>query len=109
LNDSQAALTKNASRLDHHREPARYFCVVLRLSDHQMDSVLLAAKPIPVRLRDAFLNTVVEIVRPRMGPDGSVGDGDLFRAVKEAQRRHFDPPLDAPGHGHRGAYHPAID
>jgi len=34
---------------------------------------------------DSFLTTVVEIVRPYMEPDGSIGDGHLFRAIKEAQ------------------------
>jgi hypothetical protein len=82
---------------------------VLKLSDSQMDSVLLAARPIPVRLRDSFLATVVEIVRPHVEPDGSVGDGHLHRALRESQKRYFDPPLDAPGHGNRGAHHPPIE
>jgi hypothetical protein len=81
--------------------------LVIRLTDQQMSALVAASKPISRRARDSFLTTVVEIVRPHIEPDGSVGDGHLYRAVREAQRRHYDPPIEIGGQ--RGGHHPGID
>jgi hypothetical protein len=61
----------------------------IRLTDQQMNSLIVAARPTPVDRRDAFLVSIAEALAAKPG----FGDGDVFRAVKEAQRRYFDPPL----------------
>ena len=60
------------------------------LSDSQMDQILLAARPLHVRDRDPFLKAVIDALANGGGP---VGDGDVNRAVRQAQRLFFDPPL----------------
>jgi hypothetical protein len=47
--------------------------------------------PLDVADRAAFLQAVAAALRNRPDP----GDGDVHRACREAQRRFFDPPLDA--------------
>jgi hypothetical protein len=67
----------------------------LALSDNQMDQILLAARPLRLRDRDLFLKEVVAALANGGGP---VGDGDVNRAIRAAQRRYFDPPqLGDPG------------
>jgi hypothetical protein len=64
------------------------------LTDQQIDQILLAARPLARRDRDAFLRAVVDAL-----PNGGTpGDGDLFRILRETQRRFWDPPqLGDPG------------
>ena len=59
----------------------------LKLSDAELDAVLVAARPIPVERRDAFLQDVAALLRGR-----EVGPGTVHRAIEQAQRVHFDPP-----------------
>jgi len=61
----------------------------LRLSDAQLDAIITAAKPIPVGARDAFLREVAAALAGLADP----GDGDVARAIRAVQRKHFDPPL----------------
>jgi hypothetical protein len=61
----------------------------LRLSDAQLDAIITAAKPIPVGARDAFLRDVAAALAGIVDP----GDGDVARAIRTVQRKHFDPPL----------------
>jgi hypothetical protein len=57
-------------------------------------AVFAAAAPINRDHRADFLHVVVDMFPGR----DTVGDGELHRAIVEAQRRYFDPPLDT-GHG----------
>jgi hypothetical protein len=59
----------------------------LALSDSQLDAVLAAAAPLPVTARDQFL---VDLAAALQGQD--LGDGAVYRAIREVQRRHHDPP-----------------
>src|SRR6266568_1982266 len=58
----------------------------LRLSDAQLDAIITAAKPIPVGARDAFLREVAAALAGLADP----GDGDVARAIRAVQRKHFD-------------------
>jgi len=71
----------------------------LALSDEQLDAIMLAAKPLRPHDRDPFLR---EVVAALTNGGGLVGDGDVNRAVRAAQRRFFDPP-DL-GHGDHSKY-----
>jgi hypothetical protein len=66
---------------------------ILHLSNDQLDQVFRAARILPVRDRDAFLQEVANGLRGRV-----IGDGEVFRAVREAQRRFYEAP---PASGHR--------
>ena len=71
----------------------------LKLSDAELDAVLVAARPIPVERRDGFLQDVAALLRGR-----EVGPGSVHRAIEQAQRAHFDPPdLTSGGSGSRRA------
>jgi hypothetical protein len=61
----------------------------LRLSDEQLDQVFRAARPLRLRDRDAFLRMIAARLRDCPEP----GDGEVFRAVREAQKVFYDPPL----------------
>jgi hypothetical protein len=71
----------------------------IRLTDAQLDAVLAAARPLRVADRDAFLQDVAAALQGR--PE--LGDGDVYRAIADVQRRHHDPPLMDHQPGHRRA------
>jgi hypothetical protein len=61
-----------------------------------MDAIMRAAKPIDPDQRSAFLESVVaELAR-----HDTIGDGLIFRVVREQQRRFFRPPIESDHHGH---------
>jgi hypothetical protein len=60
---------------------------MLKLSDQQMDAVLRAAQPLARVDRADFL----EAVAARLAGT-EPGDGEVFRVVREEQRRFFSPP-----------------
>jgi hypothetical protein len=62
----------------------------LRLSDAQLDQVFRAARPLRTRDRSAFLQLIADRLRDYPEP----GDGQVFRAVAEAQRAFYDPPFE---------------
>jgi hypothetical protein len=62
----------------------------IALTDAQLDAVFNAARPLAVADRDAFLQAVAEALQGHR----EIGDGDVARAVREVQRRFFDPPLE---------------
>ena len=66
---------------------------MLRLSDDQLTQIFRAAQPLQVRDRNAFLEAVAERLRNCPEP----GDGQVFRAVAEAQKMFFSPPLEVEG------------
>ena len=61
----------------------------LSLSDQQLDQVWGAARPLAPQDRSKFLEAVAKELRGNVEP----GDGDVYRAIKEAQRKFFDPPI----------------
>ena len=60
----------------------------IRLTDRQLDAVFEAARPLPRASRDAFLLDLAAALADIVDP----GDGDVARAIRAVQRRHFDPP-----------------
>jgi hypothetical protein len=60
----------------------------LRLTDSQITAVFAAARPLAVQDRDPFLQDVASLLAGIADP----GDGDVARAIRVVQRRHFDPP-----------------
>jgi len=62
----------------------------IRLTDAQLDAVFAAAAPLAVQDRDPFLQDVAAALRGIPDP----GDGDVARAIRQTQRKHFDPPLE---------------
>jgi hypothetical protein len=57
----------------------------LRLTDHDFDRLMQAAKPVPVPDRDAFLKDVAA----ELGQHEVVGPGLLHRVISEVQRRYI--------------------
>jgi hypothetical protein len=72
----------------------------IRLSDSQLAAVFDAARPLAVRDRDAFLLDLAAALQAITDP----GDGDVARAIRQVQRKHFDPPqFDERSEPHRRA------
>jgi hypothetical protein len=61
----------------------------LRLTDAQLTHIFAAAAPLAVQDRDGFLLDVAAALAGIADP----GDGDVARAIRQTQRRHFDPPI----------------
>ena len=57
----------------------------LRLTDHDFERLMQAAKPLPVSDRDAFLKDVPA----ELGQHEVVGPGLLHRIISEVQRRYI--------------------
>jgi hypothetical protein len=60
----------------------------LRLTDSQITAIFAAARPLAVQDRDPFLQEVAGLSAGIVDP----GDGDVARAIRTVQRKHFDPP-----------------
>jgi hypothetical protein len=71
----------------------------IRLTDSQLDAVLAAARPLRVADRDALLQEVAAALQGH--PE--LGDGDVYRAIADVQRRHYDPPQLGHDVSHRAA------
>jgi hypothetical protein len=67
----------------------------LRLSDAQLDALMMLAKPLQPSCRDAFLKILAHVLRHRH----DVGDGELHRIASEViwSNRLFDPTLSTGG------------
>src|SRR5262245_18115482 len=63
----------------------------LSVTDAQLDQVFAGAVPIDPRDHAAYLRMIADLLRGVTEP----GDGQVHRAVAEAQRRFFTPPADA--------------
>jgi hypothetical protein len=70
---------------------------ILHLSDDQLDQVFRAARPLPVRDHDAFLQAVADGLRGRTISDGEVFRASVKRSASSTMRRRSD----------RGAAHQA--
>jgi len=62
----------------------------LSFSDDQLTQIFRAAAPLTPDQRLAFLEDLTRELQANHG--GSLGDGLVYRTVREVQRRHFDPP-----------------
>jgi hypothetical protein len=60
----------------------------ISLSDIAMAQLMAACRPLPAVDRTRFLQLVAE----RLNGKREVGDGEIFRLIREAQRAVFDPP-----------------
>ena len=60
----------------------------LRLTDDQLAAVLQAAEPLAVGDRGAFLQDVAAALQGQ-----ELGDGTVYRAIAQAQRQYYDPPI----------------
>jgi hypothetical protein len=59
-----------------------------------------AAAPLPLADRDGFLHAIAEVLQGQ----AEIGDGALFRVLRETQARFWRPELDhAPAQGGRKA------
>jgi hypothetical protein len=64
----------------------------LRLTDAQLSAVLRAAEPLAIGDRGAFLQDVAAALQGR-----ELGDGAVYRAITQAQRKYYDPPILSAG------------
>jgi hypothetical protein len=60
----------------------------LRLTDDQLAAVLRAAEPLAIGDRGAFLQDVAAALQGQ-----ELGDGTVYRAIAQAQRQYYDPPI----------------
>jgi hypothetical protein len=63
----------------------------LRLTDDQLAAVLRAAEPLAIGDRGAFLQDVAAALQGQ-----ELGDGTVYRAIAQAQRQYYDPPILTP-------------
>jgi hypothetical protein len=64
---------------------------LIQLSDSQLEQILRAAVPLAPADRSAFLADVAAALHGQ-----TLGDGAVFRIVREIQERYFRPPEFAP-------------
>jgi len=57
-------------------------------SDAQIDQLLLTLRPLNQLQREALLEDLASTLRAAP----HLGDGQLYRTLRDLQRRHFDPP-----------------
>jgi hypothetical protein len=66
----------------------------IHLSDSQLEQIMRAAAPLAPNDRSAFLADVAAALHGQ-----ALGDGTIFRVIREIQGRYFHPPEFAPGGG----------
>jgi hypothetical protein len=72
----------------------------IKLTDTELDAVLMAARPIAPDRRDAFLQQIAD----ELGKLGDqLGPGAVHRVVRAVQRSYFDPPDITGVHGSKYA------
>ena len=64
----------------------------IHLSDSPLEQILRAAAPLAPNDRSAFLVDVAAALHGQ-----ALGDGAVFRVIREIQGRYFRPPEFAPG------------
>jgi hypothetical protein len=69
----------------------------LNFTDSQLDMVFRAAQPLAPRDRVAFLEDLANVLREAP----HLGDGELYRTIREIQRKHWDAPLAVEASGPR--------
>ena len=60
----------------------------IALTDSQLDAIVRASQPLAPVDRGKFLEAVAEALRGRV-----IGDGAVYLAIAEAQRKYFAPPV----------------
>ena len=63
--------------------------IPLSFSDEQLTQIFRATAPLTPDQRLAFLEDLASSLRQASRP---LGDGLVYRTVREVQRRYFDPP-----------------
>ena len=64
----------------------------IHLTDSQLEQILRAAAPLAPEDRSLFLADVATALRGQ-----ALGDGAVFRVIREIQERYFHPPQFTPG------------
>jgi hypothetical protein len=72
----------------------------VRLSDDELSAVMSAARPLPLELRDPFLQAVAHA----LSACDVVGPGTVHRVCAETQRAFFDAPDFSHGNAGLGKY-----
>jgi hypothetical protein len=70
---------------------------LIQLSDIQLEQIMRAAAPLAPNDRSAFFVEVATALRGQ-----TLGDGAVFRVVREIQERYFRPPELLPASGKYG-------
>jgi hypothetical protein len=65
---------------------------LLSLSDSQITAVMAAAKVLAPPDRSAFLELLAQELATQRVNGAELGDGAVYRVVRELQRRFWDPP-----------------
>jgi hypothetical protein len=60
----------------------------LKLDDAALDAVMLAARPLDVRVRDDFLQAIAA----ELAGCQELGPGTVNRVIRSVVKRYFDPP-----------------
>jgi hypothetical protein len=71
-----------------NKEKAMTDPTIICLSEKQQTAVLNATQPLDPYQREAFMIALVQLLAGRT----AVGDGQLYRMIRELQRIHFVPP-----------------
>jgi hypothetical protein len=71
----------------------------IRLTDEELAAILVAARPLPIDLRDPFLQAVAHALSGKK----MIGPGVVHQVCRELQRQFFDPPDLSRGHAPRWA------
>ena len=61
----------------------------MTLTDDQQMAILRATAPLEQHQRSAFMATLYSLLAGRH----SIGDGELYRFLRELQRQYFSPPI----------------
>jgi hypothetical protein len=61
---------------------------VISFSDHQMDMIRDASRPLDAFVRSAFINAIGQYFFDK----AEVGDGELARCLRELQHEYINPP-----------------
>jgi hypothetical protein len=62
--------------------------IPISLTDDQLEHVFRAARPLALRDREAFLQAVADGLRGK-----TIGDGEVYRAIRTAQRAFYEAPV----------------
>ena len=68
---------------------------MIALTDDELNIVMAAARPLPVRSREGFLLDVAAVLTSY--PAEQRGVGVVYRVAREMQRRHFGAPPNLEG------------
>jgi hypothetical protein len=86
-----ARSVKAAAAADPTPLPAPAPVRPLHLTDDQLTAVMRAAEPLAIGDRGAFL---LDVAAALAGQE--LGDGTVYRAIAQVQKRYYDPPILAP-------------